>query len=139
MANASFLALISFLVFSFFIAEIHGSKQGQVFDKFQKSKYKVDSQIDTSDFNSQEVVVDNHIVHSQKGLQEKDKIVKLPGQPHVNFSQYGGYVTIDKLQGVPYIITLWNLNILKKKRLFFFGSMEVYITYSIISYLSFWG
>ncbi|KAF1894563.1 hypothetical protein Lal_00031432 [Lupinus albus] len=99
MANASFLALISFLVFSFFIAEIHGSKQGQVFDKFQKSKYKVDSQIDTSDFNSQEVVVDNHIVHSQKGLQEKDKIVKLPGQPHVNFSQYGGYVTIDKLAG----------------------------------------
>ncbi|KAF1856342.1 hypothetical protein Lal_00039659 [Lupinus albus] len=89
MANASFLALISFLVFSFFIAEIHGSKQGQVFDKFQKSKYKVDSQIDTSDFNSQEVV----------GLQEKDKIVKLPGQPHVNFSQYGGYVTIDKLAG----------------------------------------
>ncbi|KAF1894557.1 hypothetical protein Lal_00009367 [Lupinus albus] len=101
MANASFLALISFLVFSFFIAEIHGSKQGQVFDKFQKSKYKVDSQIDTSDFNSQEVVVDNHIVHSQKGLQEKDKIVKLPGQPHVNFSQYGGYVTIDKLAGRP--------------------------------------
>ncbi|KAF1894623.1 hypothetical protein Lal_00033681 [Lupinus albus] len=99
MIKESCLALISILIFSFFMAEIHGNKQGQVFDKFQKLKYKVDSQIDRSDFNAQEVVVDNHIVHSQKGLKEKDRIDKLPGQPHVNFSQYGGYVTIDKLAG----------------------------------------
>ncbi|KAE9598446.1 hypothetical protein Lal_00031396 [Lupinus albus] len=99
MGKSSCLALISFFIFSLFMAEIDGSKQGQVFNKFQKSKYKVDSQVDRSDFNAQEVVVDNHIVHSQKGLKEKDRIDKLPGQPQVNFSQYGGYVTIDKLAG----------------------------------------
>ncbi|KAE9584728.1 putative carboxypeptidase D [Lupinus albus] len=99
MGKSSCLALISLLIISFFMNEICGSKQGQVFDKFQKSKYKVDSRTDRSDFNAQEVVVDNHIVHYQKGLKEKDRIDKLPGQPHVNFSQYGGYVTIDKLAG----------------------------------------
>ncbi|KAE9618143.1 putative carboxypeptidase D [Lupinus albus] len=41
------------------------------------------------------VVIDNDIVHSQEGLKEKDRIDKLPGQPHVNFSQYGGYITAD--------------------------------------------
>ncbi|KAE9598392.1 putative carboxypeptidase D [Lupinus albus] len=81
------------------MAEIDGSKQGQVYNMFQKSKYKVDSQVDRSDFNAQEVVVDNHIVHSKKCLKEKYRIDKLPGQPQVNFSQYGGYVTIDKLVG----------------------------------------
>ena len=35
------------------------------------------------------------MVHSQLGLKEKDRIEKLPGQPHVN----GGYVTVDKLAG----------------------------------------
>ncbi|KAF1894201.1 hypothetical protein Lal_00004125 [Lupinus albus] len=99
MGKTSCLTLISFFIFSLFMAEIDGSKQGQVFDKFQKSKYKVDSQVDRSDFNAKEVVVDNYIVHSQKGLKEKDRIDKLPGQPQVNFSQYGGYVTIDKLAG----------------------------------------
>ncbi|KAF1881596.1 hypothetical protein Lal_00039812, partial [Lupinus albus] len=41
------------------------------------------------------VVIDNDIVHSQEGLKEKDSIDKLPGQSHVNFSQYGGFVTTD--------------------------------------------
>ncbi|CAL0308664.1 unnamed protein product [Lupinus luteus] len=41
----------------------------------------------------------DHIIDSHKGLKEKDKIDMLPGQPHVNFSQYGGYVTVDKLAG----------------------------------------
>ena len=27
-----------------------------------------------------------------------DKIVSLPGQPKVNFQQYGGYITIDERQ-----------------------------------------
>ncbi|KNA12226.1 hypothetical protein SOVF_127870 [Spinacia oleracea] len=35
----------------------------------------------------------------QKELKERDRIVKLPGQPPVNFSQYGGYVTIDTKAG----------------------------------------
>ncbi|XP_043693843.1 serine carboxypeptidase-like 40 [Telopea speciosissima] len=38
-------------------------------------------------------------VEPQKGLKEQDKIKKLPGQPPVKFSQYGGYVTVDKSAG----------------------------------------
>ena len=38
-------------------------------------------------------------VHPQKGLMEKDRIERLPGQTQVNFSQYGGYVTVDKSAG----------------------------------------
>lgn len=36
-----------------------------------------------------------------RGLKEKDKIEKLPGQPddEVDFDQYGGYVTVDKSAG----------------------------------------
>lgn len=35
----------------------------------------------------------------QKEMKEKDRIEKLPGQPPVNFSQYGGYVTVDSKAG----------------------------------------
>ncbi|RWW22653.1 hypothetical protein GW17_00013136 [Ensete ventricosum] len=39
-------------------------------------------------------------VHHNDGLKEKDKIVKLPGQPHgVKFDQYAGYVTVDARSG----------------------------------------
>lgn len=38
-------------------------------------------------------------IHPQEGLKEKDKIVRLPGQPQVEFSHYGGYVTVDKNAG----------------------------------------
>ncbi|KAJ3683832.1 hypothetical protein LUZ60_014059 [Juncus effusus] len=38
-------------------------------------------------------------VNSQIGQKEKDKIVKLPGQPGVNFDQYGGYVTVNEKRG----------------------------------------
>ena len=39
-------------------------------------------------------------VTPQEGMKEKDRIERLPGQPDgVNFSQYGGYVTVDKQAG----------------------------------------
>uniref|UniRef100_A0A2N9HTT5 Carboxypeptidase n=1 Tax=Fagus sylvatica TaxID=28930 RepID=A0A2N9HTT5_FAGSY len=38
-------------------------------------------------------------VYPQEGLKEKDRIERLPGQPHVNFSQYGGYVTVNNSAG----------------------------------------
>ncbi|CDP16351.1 unnamed protein product [Coffea canephora] len=36
---------------------------------------------------------------NQKGLKEKDRIDRLPGQPHVGFKQYGGYITINETAG----------------------------------------
>ncbi|KAK7258207.1 hypothetical protein RIF29_32730 [Crotalaria pallida] len=97
MGKASCLILVSFLIIlSFFVAEICGNKQVRALDNFHKSKFREGAQIDRSDFKAQEIDV---IVHSQEGLKEKDRIERLPGQPQVKFSQYGGYVTIDKVAG----------------------------------------
>lgn len=97
----SFSFLLSFLmVLSYFVIEIHGNKQVKALDKLQKEKYRGNSQIDRSDeFEVEEVVNYDDIVHSQEGLKEKDRIVRLPGQPLVKFSQFGGYVTLDKSAG----------------------------------------
>lgn len=36
---------------------------------------------------------------SQRQLYETDRIMSLPGQPSVTFSQYSGYVTVNQQQG----------------------------------------
>ncbi|PIN05224.1 Carboxypeptidase D [Handroanthus impetiginosus] len=38
-------------------------------------------------------------IENQKGLKEADKILSLPGQPEVSFSQYSGYITVDPNAG----------------------------------------
>ncbi|GFP84292.1 serine carboxypeptidase-like 40 [Phtheirospermum japonicum] len=51
-------------------------------------------------FSASDVVFDAaQSLYSQEGLKEKDRITKLPGQPNVAFSQYGGYVTVDQKAG----------------------------------------
>lgn len=44
-------------------------------------------------------VIDRARVLPQDGLKETDRIEKLPGQPHVEFTQYGGYITVDDKSG----------------------------------------
>ncbi|CAJ1934237.1 unnamed protein product [Sphenostylis stenocarpa] len=91
--------LLSFLTLSLFVAETYANRQVQALNKLHKSKFFTgNSQTDRSEFEVEEVVLDG-IVHSQEGLKEKDRIQGLPGQPQVGFSQYGGYVTVDKLAG----------------------------------------
>ncbi|TKY49694.1 Serine carboxypeptidase 40 [Spatholobus suberectus] len=100
MSKVSCCVLLSLLVLSTFVAEIHGNKQAQALDKLHKSKFKANSQIDDrSHFEARDLLVHDVVVDSQLGLKEKDKIEKLPGQPKAKFSQYGGYVTVDKLAG----------------------------------------
>ncbi|OIW08773.1 hypothetical protein TanjilG_16354 [Lupinus angustifolius] len=105
MGKAICFVLLSFhIILSLFVAEICGNKQVGALDNLHKSKLRGGSQIDRSEFKVEEFVHDDDdddavIVHSQKGLKEKDKIERLPGQPQVKFSQYGGYVTIDKVAG----------------------------------------
>lgn len=95
------LALSFLIILSHFVIEIHGkNKQVEALDNLHKAKYIQNSQIDKSEFEAQEIVYDiDAIADSQKGLKEKDRIKKLPGQPFVKFSQFGGYVTLDKLSG----------------------------------------
>ncbi|CAL5212000.1 unnamed protein product [Lathyrus oleraceus] len=94
--------LLSFLIIlSHFVVEIHGkNKQVEALDNLHKAKYIENSEIDKSEFEVQEIVYDiDAIADSQKGVKENDRIKKLPGQPFVKFSQFGGYVTLDKLSG----------------------------------------
>ncbi|XP_073120270.1 serine carboxypeptidase 1-like [Henckelia pumila] len=40
-----------------------------------------------------------YVAPDQEGLKDADRILALPGQPAVNFSQYSGYVTVDPTAG----------------------------------------
>lgn len=93
-----FLAFLFFLIVSCYIAETHAKKQEQRLGHLYKAKLKENSGIDTSLFKTIHNV-SRAKIHSQDGLKENDRIEKLPGQPEVQFSQYGGYVTVDKSAG----------------------------------------
>ncbi|XP_028960929.1 serine carboxypeptidase-like 40 isoform X2 [Malus domestica] len=92
------LAIFSLLILSGFATQIHGSKQSQALSQLHRSKLKNVAHIDKSPFVA--ILHANATkTHPQEGLKVKDRIVKLPGQPNVKFSQYGGYVTVDKKAG----------------------------------------
>ncbi|KAB2623358.1 serine carboxypeptidase-like 40 [Pyrus ussuriensis x Pyrus communis] len=91
-------AILSLLILSCFATQIHGSKQSQALSQLHRSKLKNVARIDKSPFVA--ILHANATkTHPQEGLKVKDRIVKLPGQPNVKFSQYGGYVTVDKKAG----------------------------------------
>ncbi|KAI9075402.1 hypothetical protein K1719_042652 [Acacia pycnantha] len=101
------LFLLSFLLF---VEEIHGSRrQEQALRNLNKAKFwggSVDRSSETILEVDNKVVFGDHdydkssYYYAQQGLKEKDRIQKLPGQPEgVSFSQYGGYVTVDKIAG----------------------------------------
>ncbi|PKI62966.1 hypothetical protein CRG98_016605 [Punica granatum] len=93
----------------------HGIRnQAAVLGSFYKAKLfdkSKGSNIDTSDFklatSDLAVVGDADAVDllelmgpfDNAGLKENDRIGRLPGQPPVQFNQYGGYVTIDASKG----------------------------------------
>ena len=91
--------LLSLLILSIFVSQTHEKMQGsQNLVYLHNSTLKKSFGFDTSFFEA----IDNFnetSVHPQEGLKEKDRIERLPGQTQVNFSQYGGYVTVDKSAG----------------------------------------
>lgn len=102
MEKNPFLLLAFFLIFLCLIAESQGEakKQTQALGHLYKNKMKGSSGINKSLFKPNII---HHInktrIHPQEGMKEKDRIQKLPGQPPVQFSQYGGYVTVEKSAG----------------------------------------
>ena len=74
--------------------------QGQQLGDLYKAKLlkNTNSGIETGSFQAIHHV-DSAKIHPQEGLKEQDRIERLPGQPKVEFSQYGGYVTVDKSAG----------------------------------------
>ncbi|KAI6675925.1 hypothetical protein NL676_036721 [Syzygium grande] len=94
----SSLLLFSLCIFASLV-HIHGKKQGELLDSLYKAKSKK-SGIDVSLFqasDNQEILGSR--IYRQEGLKEKDRITRLPGQPSVEFNQYGGYVTVDEPAG----------------------------------------
>ncbi|KAJ7949231.1 Carboxypeptidase [Quillaja saponaria] len=91
---------LSFLFLSFFVIEILGGQQAKVLGHFYKSKLKGNSGIDKSLFQAKgHGIKTTQKPYPQDGLKEEDRIVSLPGQPQVKFSQYGGFVTLNETAG----------------------------------------
>ncbi|XVF22904.1 hypothetical protein REPUB_Repub12eG0210900 [Reevesia pubescens] len=99
MEKNSFLLLAFFLILiSCMVASSHGQKQTQALVNLYNTKMKGSSGINKSLFKAVPHINKSRI-YPQEGMKEKDRIEKLPGQPPVQFSQYGGYVTVDKSAG----------------------------------------
>ncbi|XP_007052442.2 PREDICTED: serine carboxypeptidase-like 40 [Theobroma cacao] len=98
MEKNSFILVAFFLMLSCMVAPSHGKKQTQALGDLYRTKMKGSSGIVTSLFEPIQSI-SKASVHPQEGMKEKDRIEKLPGQPDVQFSQYGGYVTVDKSAG----------------------------------------
>ncbi|THG04891.1 hypothetical protein TEA_010132 [Camellia sinensis var. sinensis] len=98
MLNKACLLVFFFLSISLFIDISHGKKQSEALDDLYRGKLKKNSAIDTSLFEAIRHV-DRVEVYPQEGLKERDRIVRLPGQPNVEFTQYGGYVTLNESAG----------------------------------------
>ncbi|KAL6552462.1 hypothetical protein OROHE_007826 [Orobanche hederae] len=87
----------SLLILSCFLAQTSGKRQTEALSQFYNKKLIL-TDIDRSPFNAIHNLNEAQIL-SQEGLKESDRIERLPGQPEVNFEQYGGYVTVDQTSG----------------------------------------
>jgi serine carboxypeptidase-like clade 2 len=106
------LFLVFLVTLSRFVAQSHGVKnQGEALDNLYRAKfsrdYSIDTRpfevIDTNQFEEMNTLLGKSKCHPRKeGSKEKDRIKRLPGQPHVRFSQYGGYITVNKTAGAAF-------------------------------------
>ncbi|PIA48349.1 hypothetical protein AQUCO_01400747v1, partial [Aquilegia coerulea] len=91
---------ISFFLYLLCLVAVGSShaRQEDALTRLFNAKAKGMAEIDTSFYDELRIINESKVL-SQEGLKEKDKIEKLPGQPYVEFSQYGGYVTVDEKAG----------------------------------------
>ncbi|KAJ6692040.1 CARBOXYPEPTIDASE [Salix purpurea] len=95
----SFLAVLLIVSCSVVQIEAAGKRQGEALSHLYKAKYSTGNfSVDSTLFQAIQQV-DSSKFHPQDGLKERDRIESLPGQPGVEFSQYGGYVTVDESAG----------------------------------------
>ncbi|GFP87776.1 serine carboxypeptidase-like 40 [Phtheirospermum japonicum] len=95
MENKKTLIFFFALLLSCFIAQSSAKKQTEAV----LPRLIINENIDRSPFDESQLSHGDRSLYSQEGLKEKDRITKLPGQPNVTFSQYGGYVTVDQKAG----------------------------------------
>ncbi|KAB5540995.1 hypothetical protein DKX38_013969 [Salix brachista] len=95
----SFIAVLLIVSCSVVQIEAAGKRQGEALSHLHKAKYSTGNfSVDSTLFQAIQQV-DSSKFHPQDGLKERDRIESLPGQPGVEFSQYGGYVTVDESAG----------------------------------------
>ncbi|XP_057958558.1 serine carboxypeptidase-like 40 [Malania oleifera] len=80
------------------LAGCHGKKQEEALRHFYKVKLQKNSTME-KELKPTQFIVDTAKTSSEIKLKKHDKIKRLPGQPFVDFSQYGGYVVVDKIAG----------------------------------------
>ncbi|XP_040992930.1 serine carboxypeptidase-like 40 [Juglans microcarpa x Juglans regia] len=91
--------LFCLILLSGFVAQTHGKMKEQGLPPLRQSKLKPNFGFDTSLFEAVQAVNEDKVYVPQECSKEEDRIERLPGQPQVKFSQYGGYVTVDKAAG----------------------------------------
>ncbi|XP_057790038.1 serine carboxypeptidase-like 40 [Salvia miltiorrhiza] len=97
---ALMVLMFTFMPSCFNTAEnINGKKQSEVLYHFYMSKLMKNSKIDTRHFNATSIDFGEEEIYPQKGVKENDRIQRLPGQPQVKFTQYGGYVNVNRRAG----------------------------------------
>ncbi|XP_042510756.1 serine carboxypeptidase-like 40 [Macadamia integrifolia] len=90
--------LLLFISLSCFVSRNHG-RQSEALHRLYMDKLQNKAGINTESIYEETEIFNEVHVESQEELKEKDKIGKLPGQPYVKFSQYAGYITVDKSAG----------------------------------------
>lgn len=86
------------LLLLYLSSEIECSSQVHALSRLYLSKRGVAS-MDTSHFKAVKDLKPSLLPQNQKELRKRDLIRRLPGQPPVDFDQYGGYVTVDESAG----------------------------------------
>ena len=118
--NPSIPILLSILLLlSLSTHTVHGRGQGEALRRLNRAKWKrLAGGVDTSLFDVSrgsetkeslaDTALDTEAVVSEARLvgaeanndqRERDRIERLPGKPLVDFTQYGGYVTVDRTAG----------------------------------------
>ncbi|KAL8542219.1 hypothetical protein ACS0TY_003182 [Phlomoides rotata] len=100
MESRTALILFSTLLFlSCSVSNITAKKQIEALSHMYKEKLKSNSRIDRRLYNASHHHSQKVQVNPQQGMRENDRIDRLPGQPPVQFNQYGGYVTVNRTAG----------------------------------------
>ncbi|KAL8116997.1 serine carboxypeptidase-like 40 [Apium graveolens] len=99
-----FFFITVLFIFSLLVVPSHGKTQIQALNHLTRLKFNktVGTGITYSSSDRFNPAILRGIkILSQKGLKEKDKIERLPGQPaaKLKFNQYGGYVTVNQSAG----------------------------------------
>ncbi|XP_075478974.1 serine carboxypeptidase 1-like [Primulina tabacum] len=95
--KGAFVVFLSFLYLSASSVQCSGGVQRNLVEAFINfGRAKVSENYDVEDVSTEYSPI---YVAPQEGLKDADRILALPGQPAVNFSQYSGYVTVDPTAG----------------------------------------